>query len=1239
MKKVILMLLGIAFAGVVWADPSVVIQKPAEGEFIGFVSALDGFSLPLQLGASDADFNNPDGFAVKIASGGNTLYDKPDILFRKGLPTDLEINEGLHYDPENLIQTATITVKTPDGRITTRTFKFGMFPSGGVLIEKYEDIAPILTKVTDEEIYPSPLILFKTNDVAFVSGNKVVMPNLEDEWCNIYFAGNGKLDVSSIVPIFGTPYDIFSNFVTNNFVQTRWEWDEEKEEDIEVPYSLTTIEQQLAQFSNTNDVAKLVFDAKRKAISLIGRGESEDFPWILDASTNVTAWVDANKKLVIDNGLLANSYDIDLVAMTNNFAKYKYTAPANALVKVVNGSTTKTVTSKGWVGAKGTYATLGDALKAGEAKIVPGYAVSYDANGAAGVMTNSIFAVGKDSTLKANAYSAIGYDFAGWTLGTNTTVIADSATVKDLASVDGSATLTAKWNATGVSLNDFVVLTNTLVAATNQAASLPVTITLTDEIAVPQDGVITVNASPAITFAGEGTFDVSAIVPTFGTPTVVGEGFTSTNAPALFDTKGVSKLVYEDGTVSVVARGETEDFPWLLDAATNVTAWVEGSNLIINNGLTAESYEIDLVALTNNVATYSYTPASPLNAVVKVGEADYKTPKCWIGESGSYATLGAALEAGETTVLPGYEVVYEANGAAGSMTNSYFAAATEATLTANVFSAVGYDLAGWTTGTNTTVIAGGATVKDLAPVDGSATLTAKWNLNTNGVTVTSYAALTNTISTAGLQGSNLPITIAFTSDVTIPEDATLPTLPTGTGYDGLKYVAEEEGGSNLWAEDGVLYGDVLRGEVPVDALVLMQHAIGGSITEFKALSEGEDSAIVTNDVVMLLGDNRQAYFNDTDSVDQMIADILAADPRPTCVKLYEVKGAMVTFEAMGGDIGSGTDPLGNDYAGGGETITYLCIPDTGYVLPTTERAGYTFAGWFDSWKPGANEVTNNQEIVDYSEQSLYAQWISTAPTPKAGELHVEDVTNDVPVTEIAAKAYVNMTDIATVTTPLYLKKIGNRAFMGCTALEKLTITATRDYETLEPTKVTIEQNAFSGCTSLEELLIAGEIEKIGQSAFQNCAKLKKIIFRGDEAVAYDSGAFYRCGYANGTDELKVYMSSAFQAANAQLISDFQAWNTQVKIIDKIGVEPVTGETTVSIDPAGLVAGKRVAIVVQTSVKGTPDKEDVDIELSTDLATWTPITEGVEKTAYPDGTVMIEITVPNAPSGFFRAVVK
>ena len=1181
------------FSATVLADPSVVIEKPLDGESVGFVSVIDGFTLPLQIAASDEDFNNSDGFAVKVESGGRTLYDKPDILFRKDIPTDLEINEGYSYDPANLYQTATITVRTPDGRVTTSTFVFGVLPYGGVLVHDLDEINTAIDNAKEWESYP--LVLIKTNSIPLVSGDTIALPT-PDEYVNVYFGAlnpeKDLFDVSAIVPTFGTPYDVVTNFATNNFVEMRWEWDEAAGEDVQVPRFLTTIDEQLAHFVGTNGVSKIVYDDKRRTISLVARGESEDFPWILDAATNVTAWVDAeSSNLVIDNGLPEKTYEIDLVALTNGFARYGYTAPSNALVKVVGQGTPSHKIPAGWVGAGGgMYTTLADALAAGETAVLPGYRVGYDGNGAAGVMSNDVFAVNREVSLTANAYSALGYTFAGWTTGTNTAFYTDAQVgtnfadvsetlvltaqwtqvtngvtattfaeftnmlvqagrqdatlpvaigftsgvtipegaavslpdppggltklsyadgetalwredgtlygvplcgevpvdalaimnltkvgtndafkavkvgaagtneaydvvmllgddgvpydsvaavlaadprpttvrlfdvvgyrvsydgngaagemptdmfvptvptnltanaftavgyafagwmtneVEEVAYADGAAgvdfappgetlALTAKWTDTGVSVGTFDALTNVLVTATNQTAALPVTLTLTDAVAIPQGGVVTVYAGPAIAFAGEGVFDVSGIVPQFGAPVVVGEGFADASALALFDTKGVSKLVFDEGTISLVARGEATGFPWILDAATNVTAWVDAdtSNLVIDNGLPGSAYGIDPVALTNGIATYGYTPASPFNATVKVvdgGETSYKTPTCWIGGNGSYETLGAALEAGETAVLPGYEVTYGANGASGEMTADSFAAGVEVALKENAYAALGYGFAGWTTnGADAVAYADGATGKDFAPVDGALVLTAKWAPDENGVKAADFDSLTNMIDQAARQSDSLPVTIGFTSGVRIPEGAVV-TLPSGTGFNGLTY----EDGTTLWLADGVLYGDPLRGEVTVDALVLMQTANGGTIPPFKALSEGEDGATVTNDVVMLLGDDGVPY--------DSIGAVLAADPRPATVKVFEGDGYYVSYD-------------GNGAAGEMADDKFIPTLSTNLTANAFTAVGHAFAGWTTN---GVGEVAyaDGAAGVDFADVNgtlaLVAKWTETGVT-------------------------------------------------------------------------------------------------------------------------------------------------------------------------------------------------------------------------------------------------------------------
>ncbi len=863
------------------------------------------------------------------------------------------------------------------------------------------------------------------------------------------------------------------------------------------------------------------------------------------------------------------------------------------------------------------------------------YTVTYDGNGAAGEMTDSIYAVGKEVSLKANTYGILGYTFDGWTDGETT--YTDEQTGTNFVAKGETLSLTAKWTESTDPIvpEDYADITNMFTQVV-----YPVTITLKEDVELASGDKISVPEKVSLATDG-GKFDISTIVPEFGTPTVVGEGFatgegvTEESILALFkNTADDAKLVYDEdeGKVTLVGRGESEEYPWVLDTDATVTAWVdEKEGLVIGNGLPDEAYEVDLVTLTNSVAKYNYTPASPLNAKVKVVEKEgafYKTPTFWIGESGSYETLGAALEAGETAVLPGYGVTYNANGALGTMTNGALAAGKDVELAENDFAAVGYKFVGWTDGTNT--YTDGMEGKNFASVDGTLALTAQWEIDETKSTATLFANFTNMLATASTQSKTLPITVGFTSGVKLPEGTTSVEFPTGGGFSGIKYIGDAEGGSNLEFKDGTLYGSNLRGEVTVDALVLMRDS-NGMLNKFYALSEGEtEGSVVTNKVVMLLGDDGKAYFNDkSDDPDMLLEKILAAKPRPTSVKLYEVKGALVTFEAMGGIHKDGT-----------ESTTYLCLPDTGYVLPEdVKREGYKLAGWFDGWKSGSNEITNNQEIVNYAPQSLYAHWTSTAPTTsKEGELHLADVDEaGEPVKEIAEKEYAADATLTTVTTPIYLENIGQRAFVNCSAIKTLTLTATHDYATLKPTTLEIGQMAFAGCTAIEELIIGGKV-KLGAGAFQNVATLKKIIFLGDEEIEYADYALYLAGTKNGTGELKVYMSKEFQTNNSGLIADFEKWNSAVKIIEKVDVKPVEGIGEISLDSSSIVPGKPLAFIVQTSSSGKPDVDEVDIEYSTDLTNWSKLTEGTVKTAYPDGTVMIEIVVPESPSAFFRAVV-
>ncbi len=653
-----------------------------------------------------------------------------------------------------------------------------------------------------------------------------------------------------------------------------------------------------------------------------------------------------------------------------------------------------------------------------------------------------------------------------------------------------------------------------------------------------------------------------------------------------------------------------------------------------------------------------------------------------LGASGTaYGTIAEALAADEASYTlfeaAGYFVSYSGGeGALGTMATDTFIPTVPTNLTANAYWIVGYDFTGWSKDGATVAYTNRQEGVDFAKPGETLALTALWEHV--GVEPTDYNDLADKLPQVTrpvrfdlVRDIEIPaggkivvpagksVTFDGTGkfDVTAERPALFNGITVGTGlkpedldrfvtdkdvkayFEDGKVIVRGRGETEefpwligtdghedevtAWAGDGMILTKPTRGTASVAALQSVTNALGGYVPGLGELKVISADGTATNNVVMLLGSDGVPY--DT------LADVFVADPRPETVRLFEVKGANVEFNAMGGV-----------HANGREIVTNFCV--VSYTLPEVKRDGYTFDGWYDNWKPGATKVEDGQDLLSFEPHSLYAQWTADNPTPTKGELDIPDVKDGVPVTSIDAKQYVNNASLKNVTTPLYLQSIGERAFMGCTSLEKLTITAARSYDDLSPVSVTVGQNAFSGCSSLDTVYIAAEIDNLGQSAFQNCANLKKIVFLGDGKITYGASAFYRCGYENGTGSLKVYMSKAFQNANEKgLIADLKRWNTQLKIIEKVDVAPVEGGSiSISeLNAENLAANdRRLAILVKTSVQGTPDPDDVDVEYKAMLdGVWSPLRDGTEKTANPDGTVLIEVTVPGGQSGFFRAVVK
>ena len=104
------------------------------------------------------------------------------------------------------------------------------------------------------------------------------------------------------------------------------------------------------------------------------------------------------------------------------------------------------------------------------------------------------------------------------------------------------------------------------------------------------------------------------------------------------------------------------------------------------------------------------------------------------------------------------------------------------------------------------------------------------------------------------------------------------------------------------------------------------------------------------------------------------------------------------------------------------------------------------------------------------------------------------------VTAIGSRAFLDCTNLTSVTIPNSVKTIENVAFARCTKLTSVTI----------PNFVTsIEYSAFWGCTSLSSITIPNSVTSIGNSIFKNCTNLTSVTI-GDSVTSIGNSIFKNC---------------------------------------------------------------------------------------------------------------------------------
>ena len=255
----------------------------------------------------------------------------------------------------------------------------------------------------------------------------------------------------------------------------------------------------------------------------------------------------------------------------------------------------------------------------------------------------------------------------------------------------------------------------------------------------------------------------------------------------------------------------------------------------------------------------------------------------------------------------------------------------------------GYDFSGWELISGNSILSGNT----IAIGSEETTIKATWikkvtlTLNLDGGTITSNAS--------GVYSRNTTITLG---------------TPTKTGYDFSKW--EVTVGNSTLNGNKLTIGttDTTVKAVWIKKVTLTLNLDGGTITN-------NASGVYSRNTTVTLGIPTKTGYDFSkweitagDSV--LSGNKLTIGTTDTTIKaVYTAKKYTVTYNANGGTV-SGTS----------KSVTYNAKYGT---LPTPQRAGYSFLGWYTA-KTGGSKITETTIVKITSNQTIYAQWKETRIT-------------------------------------------------------------------------------------------------------------------------------------------------------------------------------------------------------------------------------------------------------------------
>ena len=300
-----------------------------------------------------------------------------------------------------------------------------------------------------------------------------------------------------------------------------------------------------------------------------------------------------------------------------------------------------------------------------------------------------------------------------------------------------------------------------------------------------------------------------------------------------------------------------------------------------------------------------------------------------------------------------YKVSFNANGGSGSMSDQMLTYDQAANLTANAFKKTGYSFAGWNTKSDGsgTSYADKVSVKNLA-TSGSVTLYAQWSAG-------GYTIVYNANGGSGSMDSK-----EMKYDQTANLTANAFTAP--KGYSFSSWNTKADGSGTSYADKASVKNLAASGTVTLYAIWSPNKYTvkfdGNGADELSSTSKEVTYNSTYGDLPQPTrsGYNFIGWYTKAEGGNAITPDakVTITGTQTLYAQWSQVK-FLITFNATGG-ISESAQKL----------VTY----DKAYgVLPTAERTGYTFKGWYLD-EACTKQITSDTIVSLTANQSVYAKW-------------------------------------------------------------------------------------------------------------------------------------------------------------------------------------------------------------------------------------------------------------------------